>query len=91
MYPGFTLRHGKSLDRYSDIAQVQAQAACVALNNKSGWTFAVRRECNSKTPSCAKICRRIRSTQAKKRLKCFNALHIYSNTGFKKPHKKGLK
>jgi polyhydroxyalkanoate synthesis regulator phasin len=87
---GFTLKKGQRMQRFSDIAQIQAQSVCVALA-PSGWTYAVRRECTHRAPSCDEVCSRIRARQAKKRMRCINALHIYSNTGFHKTHQKGLK
>jgi len=88
--PGFTLKKGERMHRYSDIAQIQAQAACVALA-PAGWTYALRRDCSHTAPSCDETCASIKARQAGKRMKCINALHIYTNTGFHKTHQKGLK
>lgn len=70
-------------------AQIQAQAACTAMNPNKGWTFAVKRTCSGGSSACSSVCSARKDSQAGK-LKCFNALHLYSGAPWTKAHANGL-
>lgn len=88
---GFLLKHGTPLDRYSDLAQIQAQSICTALAPRDTHVYAVQRECSDKAPTCAEVCTKIYDEEDKKNGKCIDSLHIYKNTGFNELYKKGLR
>eukprot|EP00294_Goniomonas_avonlea_P005608 CAMPEP_0114551806 /NCGR_PEP_ID=MMETSP0114-20121206/6795_1 /TAXON_ID=31324 /ORGANISM="Goniomonas sp, Strain m" /LENGTH=783 /DNA_ID=CAMNT_0001736655 /DNA_START=8 /DNA_END=2359 /DNA_ORIENTATION=- len=81
----------KGFRSYALTAQVLAQATCTAINNRGGWTFAIRRTCG-RGPSCAAVCksRRVKDPQAGW-LHAFNSLHVYSNRESNKVDQLGLK
>jgi len=87
---GFQVR---PFSRYNLDGQILAQAVCSAMG-PHGWTYAVRRPCSNKAPSCAAICAGTTESQAKRagnqRLQCFNALHIYGRQPTTRENHRGL-
>lgn len=70
--------------------QILAQATCTAIRPGTGFTFAVKRFCDRRSNSCARICGRLSERQAGY-LSCFGALHIYANPFFSEEETLGLK
>ena len=79
-----------SFDFYGQEGQALAQATCVALNPKAGWTFAVPRQCGSQYPTCKQVCENLYESQAGE-LTCFNSLHLYPNEFSSNTGELGLK
>lgn len=88
---GFHLKNKQPLDLYSDLVQIQAQSACLALSPGNGHIYAVSRECSNTAPSCKEVCEKVYCDYAKKHTTCYDALHIYKDTGISKPYERGLK
>jgi len=85
-------------DRYDLDGQIQAEAVCTALapSDKSGWTYAVRRDCTATNgQTCDQLCAASMESQVQsagaKQLWCLNAIHIYDNQATDKSHVVGLK
>ena len=78
-------------------AQVQAQAACVALWPGTGWVSAVPRTCKSGGPTCDRVCQQVGrlatdgQRRAAGRQKCINSLHVYDQDFSNQPDFPGLK
>mmetsp|Transcript_18792 Transcript_18792/g.29137 ORF Transcript_18792/g.29137 Transcript_18792/m.29137 type:complete len:712 (-) Transcript_18792:47-2182(-) len=78
-------------------AQLVAEAACTSMapNRKSGWTYAVRRQCAGRE-TCDTLCKKKNESQAKSegknnRLYCLNSLHIYGQQPTSQPYRIGLR
>ncbi len=62
-----------------------AQSACTSMaikEGRGGWTFAVRRRCDSNTASCETLCgvqalRNLDSQSSQKSWSCLGAIHVY--------------
>jgi hypothetical protein len=73
-------------------AQVLAQATCLAMNNRAGWTMAVRRVCGGRAQTCAQVCRGLkRFSRAYALMAAFNSLHLYQNREASAHDRLGLK
>lgn len=85
---------GTSLDTFP---QLQAQAACLALDNSQiGWRSAIPRKCSGHA-TCATICNSLqlhapdKQRQNAKNHVCLDSFHLYNQGFSKKEHMAGLK
>ena len=70
-----------------------AQSVCTSMavgNNRQGWTFAIKRQCDSSTESCQVICnlqalRELDTQSSGKQWSCLGAIHVYGGRPVSQP------
>ncbi len=70
-----------------------AQSVCTSMaikENRAGWTFAVKRQCDSVTAPCQTICalqalHNLDTQSSKQQWQCLGAIHVYPNRPVSNP------
>lgn len=82
----------QSLNAHSEYETI-AQSVCTSMavsRGSAGWTFAVKRQCNSITEPCEAICglntlHDLDKQSSKKRWSCLGAIHVYGGRPVSQP------